>query len=266
MMDEQRYINWIKDKNAWISPPGCLEGIMSVPSGEDKALSVGLVMEHRFAFYFWALFASKRKSVEPKPILISLDSHDDVGTEGEVYGLRDDLNQLNLKNRLELGLFSWLRLRQLNDGQILPTLYLNFFSDVFILRNAKQLDNCNSNHKDREGNPHKIRQFCEVEELLNEIPENCPIYLDIDLDFFTTIESNWGRKREEQLKSETEIRSFLSLKGQFMKPIIDRLVGLTIALEPEYCGGLFNSLRVLEILNEEFFNSTLLCFESVWNK
>ena len=42
-----------------------------------------------------------------------------------------------------------------------------------------------------------------------------------------------------------------------MSNIWSDLVGMTVALEPQWCGGLKNSLHVLNILNEEFFGSTL---------
>ena len=39
---------------------------------------------------------------------------------------------------------------------------------------------------------------------------------------------------------------------------------LTIALEPKYCGGLLNSLHLLDILNREFFDGTLCTQSCNW--
>jgi len=92
--------------------------------------------------------------------------------------------------------------------------------------------------------------------LLRDLPPEALVLLDIDLDFFATDNPAAGSLHgSEQLKSDAEITSTLSLKGPFMKPLLDKIVGLTIALEPKYCGGLRNSLHVLEILNREFFGN-----------
>ena len=86
------------------------------------------------------------------------------------------------------------------------------------------------------------------------------------LDFFVTSESLRGDWGAEELKSDSEIRSLLSLDNLFMSSIFERIVGLTVALEPEYCGGLMNSLKILDILNQEFFDGTLLTDKCKWNK
>ncbi|WP_083610921.1 hypothetical protein [Desulfatibacillum alkenivorans] len=90
------------------------------------SMTVGIVQEHRFAFYYWAKHSMEDAA---QTILISLDSHDDSGVPNEVKP--EDLDSLNLKNDVELGLFARLRLRSLNDGHILPALYLNFFFGCF---------------------------------------------------------------------------------------------------------------------------------------
>ena len=70
----------------------------------------------------------------------------------------------------------------------------------------------------------------------------------------------------EILMPDSEIRSFLSIDGPLLRSLFNRIVGLNIALEPRYCGGLVNSLHVLDILNHEFFDGTLCTNSCKWNK
>lgn len=121
-MEECRITNWLKDFDRYLDPPGCESSFVSLPGRDEASCTIGIVHEHRFAFYFWGLYSNDRNS--RNSILISVDAHDDTGVPSEV--IPDDLNDLNIHNRTELGLFAWLRLRSLNDGHILPALYLNF--------------------------------------------------------------------------------------------------------------------------------------------
>lgn len=268
-MDVTRISEWLKNplEQGWIDPPGCETEFVSLPSGNHGCCNIGIVHEHRFAFYYWGLYATEANN-PPSPILLSLDSHNDVGVPDEV--VPDDLNNLHISNRIELGLFSWLRLRSLNDGHIRPALYLNFFSDAYILLNKDEKftpPGSIEQQKDREGHIHTIKFYNDRARLLRDLPPEALVLLDIDLDFFATDNPAAGSLHgSEQLKSDAEITSTLSLKGPFMKPLLDKIVGLTIALEPKYCGGLRNSLHVLEILNREFFDDTLCTNSCTWKK
>ncbi len=270
-MDVARISGWLNNPigQGWIDPPGCETEYASLPTGDNGCCNIGIVYEHRFAFYYWGLHSIEARS--PRPILLSLDSHDDVGVPDEV--VPDDLDNLRIRDRIELGLFCWLRLRSLNDGHIRPALYLNFFSDVYILLNEDKetSERCAAgsieHQKDREGLMHSIRFYRDRNRLLRDLPPDTPIFLDIDLDFFATENPMAGsRHGSEQLKEDAEIASILSLKGSFMGQLLDSIVGLTIALEPKYCGGLRNSLHVLEILNHEFFKDTLCTDSCKWRK
>jgi len=269
-MDTARIAEWIANHNGWLSPPGCEYDYVSLPTRNDRCCTVGIVHEHRFAFYFWAKYAIDKKEL-PHAALVSLDYHDDVGVPSEV--IPNDLDNLNLHSDIELGLFSWLCLRSLNDGHIRPALYLNFFSDAYILI-SKEMDAVGFNithsdevQEDRYQNPHNINFYQDAAQMLNDIPPSCPIFLDIDLDYFS-IENPKAKSvnGSELLRSDEEISSFLSVNGTFIRPLLDRLVGISIALEPECCGGLVNSLHVLDILNQELFNGTLCTNSCKWRE
>ncbi len=265
-MSTKRITKWCSNIDERLDPPGCETEFVSLPSGKKGCCTVGIVHEHRFAFFFWGLYSHDRGKKSPS-VLITLDSHNDVGAPNEV--IPDDLDNLNIDNHTELGLFSWLRLRSLNDGHILPALYLNFFSDVYVLNKPEDLvfqpANSQTEHYDCKGNKHTVKFYRQADQLLQNLQSGVPVYLDIDLDFFTTTNPQAGsRLGSERLLSDNEIKAILSLKGPFMAQLLDRIVGLTIALESKYCGGLLNSLHLLDILNCEFFDGTLCTQSCNW--
>lgn len=267
-MDTTRISKWLKSIQGTLKPAGCETVHTSQPGSKQDCCTVGIIHEHRFAFYYWALYAHENRSHRLRPVLITLDSHDDVGVPSEVDV--DDLDNLHIGNRTELGLFAWTRLRRLNDGHILPALYLNFFSDVYVLmNNDKDSDDFKFSHEeqqqnDQTGNVHTVKFYQHVDQLLHDLPPDVPIFLDIDLDFFAIDNPTKDRLGSEILRPDDFIESFLSIDGPFFGPLLKRIVGLTIALEPKYCGGLLNSLRVLDILNRELFDGTLCTDDCKW--
>jgi hypothetical protein len=267
MINAERIEKWLNDIEGWLSPPGCLTAYAPLPLDNSGCCHIGIVFEHRFAFFYWALYS--RGQGNPRPVLVTLDSHNDVGVPSDV--IPNDLDNLDISNRTELGFFVWTRLRRLNDSHIRPALYLDFFSDVYALLNKdKDSQEFLPNRpivqqKDASGGLHRVHFYREADDLLKAVPKDRLVFLDIDLDFFAMKNPEGNSKLgSESLRPETEIRSFLSLKGSFMQPLFPRLVGLTIALEPRYCGGLMNSLHILEILNEEFLDGTLCTDTCKW--
>jgi len=261
-MDKNHIIQWVTDTVGQLNPPGCVTDIAPLPANDRGCCKIAIVQEHRFAFYYWGLHKISAK--HKIPALVTIDSHDDTGAPNEV--IADDLNSLDLKNQIELALYTWLRLRSLNDGHILPALYLNFFSDVYVLLNRKE-DHDERQQKDYKDRIHKIKFYQHSELLIEDIPPDTPVFFDIDLDYFAIKNPNAGSViGSERLRSDDEIRSTLSIDGPLVGPLLNKIVGLTIALEPKYCGGLMNSLHVLNILNSEFFNGTLCTNSCDWKK
>ena len=269
-MNNTRILEWLSSKQGWLDPPGCETNHVPLPTCENRCCTVGIVHEHRFAFFFWGLYSIDNGKPHP-PALVTLDFHDDVGVPSEV--IPEDLDNLDIRNRIELGLFSWLCLRSLNDGHIRPALYLNFFSDVYVLLN-KDEDPREFKHShpeeqqlDRDNHPHTISFYQDTEQLLQHLPPEGPVFFDIDLDYFA-IDNPEGEsvKGSERLRSDAEIISILSINGKLIGSLLDRIVGLTIALEPKYCGGLVNSLHVLNILNHELFDGTLCTHSCKWKE
>lgn len=249
-------------------PPGCLLDILPSPIDRQKlCVHVGIVQEHRFAFYFWAnsykeYIQTNKYNFPTKPILVSLDFHNDVGADADCRP--EDLTKLNLDDNIELCLFCWFYLNPLNDGQILPALYLDLFSDVYIINSGEHLGE-DREYNDYNSNIHNIYYYTDIKELIEKLSTNDnPVFLDIDLDYFTQYTDERRRIGSHMIDDE-DVREVLNLNSPFMSKVFDKLVGLTIALEPVHCGGFDESLKILNILNKEFFKNTLFSDSCSWN-
>lgn len=268
-LNEETLKQWLADVRGLLYPPGTACDIVESPRFKNEmSCNIGLVHSHRFAFYFWSNFSkqySERKitSSRSKPLFVSIDYHNDVGFENELN--KRETEEINESNNLWLSLYCWLMLPPLNDGHILPALYLNYFSDAYILLKSEFYNKKGDVVYDKNNKKHSIKYFEEPNELIGELEKfsDHQIYLDIDLDYFVTKES--ADYPGGKLVPIDEIKSILSLKEPLMKILHPNLVGLTIALEPEYCGGMKNSLQVLSILNKEFFSGSLFTGKCKWN-
>jgi hypothetical protein len=273
-MDTDLIAKWLNEVRGWLDPPGSEQVFTSAPDGENRCCAIGIVHEHRFAFYHWALLTQNEWTQQlyrkgRPPALVTVDYHDDIGIECDFT--TSDLDALDFQDRVQLGLFCWSRLRRLNDGQVAPALYLNLFSDVYVLlkqeRERRRMDPRDAERKqqDRIGNWHTIRYFDRSVDLVRALAtDESYVFLDLDLDYFTRAKQPGDSLGSEVLVNRRTIRNFLSPRGRFMSAVLDRLVGMTIALEPQYCGGLAHSLYVLDILNDELFARTLCTDKCQW--
>jgi hypothetical protein len=232
-----------------LEPPGCWGCTAGRPDGTP--IHVGVVQQHRFAFYYWAVFA--RDNRQEPPILVTLDFHNDVS--GDVRS--DDLNNLDIYSDDALGSFAWRCLHPQNDDHVLPALRLDFFSDVYALRGAKVTRHAPLAIKGKAGNDHRALFFANEAQLLDAMPPRCDAYLDIDLDFFTLPLSPSRTAGEERPWHTSDIRRFMRRRRGIIQRLLPSLRGVTIALEPRCCGGLMNSLRILEVVNQELFGGAI---------
>jgi len=272
-MDQQRVLDWLSRVHYQLDPPGSETVFFDLPGDPRRSCTCGIVSEHRFAFFFWALFGQetkrRRRTIQEPPCLVTIDYHDDVGAHSEV--IPEELDSLDLSDRMELALFCWTRLPGNNDGHIRPALYLNLFSDVYVLlkqdrEQRKMYPDCAiSSQADRFGGEHRIEYFDAPRKLAKALAKSSHehVYLDIDLDYFTREEKGCELGSARTVK-EQKIRSVLNVKTGLVSHLYDRLVGLTIALEPKHCGGFANAFRILHILNDEFFGGTLGTHRPKW--
>ena len=170
------------------------------------------------------------------------------------------LNRLNPADPNELCVFCWAGLRNLNDGHVAPALYLNAFRDVHAIikqnwdpgTRARDRD---SKTGDRDGAPHAIHYHRSTSACLRAVQGDGgsrPIVLDLDLDYFTRAHPSAERHRQIRLP-DASIRQTLDPAFPFMAELLPRLSGMTIALEPGYCGGILNSLRILDTVCHTLF-------------
>jgi len=149
---------WLRKMNPYLQPPGCRHFyVESIADPVNSCIEIGIVDEHRFAFLYWSQYKLEYKSKGlEQPIFLSLDYHDDVGVKADFS--EEELYSLNISNRNEVSIFCWARLHPLNDGQILPALYLDFFKDAYIFSTIDYSIE-NSSFFDRHNNSHNIEYF-----------------------------------------------------------------------------------------------------------
>lgn len=242
--------------------------IMSHPNGTDNTIEIGLVKDHRFAFYFWFKWWKKttrklKENVEKAPSLVTIDWHRDLCAPCESE--KTDLTNLNLTSYKEVALFSWNKLNQLNDGHILSAAYLNLIGDIYVLC-KQEGDDSEEPFIDHWGNEHKIMCFESIEELFSELSQNSidKIYFDIDLDYFTESDDYCNGGENIRLMIDSEITSILDINSTFMKWIFKRMEGMTIATEPDFCGGLSNSNIIYNLVDTTLFNGHLFSKNVIW--
>lgn len=281
-MNQSLIRDLLKKGQGVLTPPGCFSDFVRHPSKQNKAVEVATVQEHRFAFYYWLRWHFERISSKRKPAtmddpsppdLLTVDWHDDVGVDDDCNP--KNLKRLNPRNSTELGLFCWLGLHRLNDGHILPAAYLNAVGDVHVILKQHALDREEYPEKnvslfpDRFGYEHVIRYYSSPEEFL-EWNENSPHHstiFDLDLDYFTKYDDDDHPEGfAADLVPDDEIRQLLDPVGEFMQWVKPRLAGMTIALEPEYCGGISNCFHLLNMVSDTLFDPPLFREGCNWRK
>ena len=250
LIDTQKFKNFFD----FIHPPGYYRGYIDRNS---KCIKVDIFDNHRFLFYSLITLnydVVKDLSICNPMILISFDYHTDL--EAPTDSEKKDLCVLDLNNHKEVAYFCWNHLSHLNDNHILSAVYLNLFTDVYVLQ--KQRDNDSFIYYDKDNNPHTISVFKDQDDFINNILKvnnNSQIVLDIDLDFFTKMDldtaSGHMKTNIDTNKTYFEILKFVC--NQFQKIEL-----LTIAKEPECCGGLMKSNLIFSKLHAVLFDGDVL--------
>lgn len=242
-------------------PPGVYEEILSHPSGKDDSIEKAVIVDHRFAFYYWLkwnkLLVKKEKFFIPST-LISIDFHRDLASPTEMEKM--ELKELNTHNLSDVSNFVWARLNSNNDGHILASAFLNLIGDVILLKHQGS-DNTFV-FKDHNGNDHRVFETTDYKLFADEIlqQESKSFYLDIDLDYFTNgLEEN-GIKKSTIIYSDKEVKSILNAESPLFTHLLPKVDGITFATEPYYCGGIKNSSQLLIYVDSCFFTK-----EGQWN-
>jgi hypothetical protein len=137
-----------------------------------------------------------------------------------------------------------------------------------ILKQFKEEDSGEDRHRtqiDMNGNTHQLHYYDTPKDFLKAHGNDPvhPLALDIDLDYFTT-EANSGEHGAQTRVSDAAIKKVVALNGPLMRWVIPRLSGITLALEPKYCGGVHNCAHILDVISSAWCRPPLLSAGMRW--
>lgn len=249
------------DSDEYMRPPGTYYDIVSHPTDAKRAIEVAIVQDHRFAFFYWLKWRKKNELFAP-PLLVSLDWHQDLTAPCELE--REWLRDLDTNDYKAISFFCWDKLHCHNDGHILAAAYLNIIGDIHVVQ--KQEEASVEHFEDIAGGTHAIHCYESVDALVEEVsPQEHPsVLFDIDLDYFTESPDLCGGGEDVKLVSAEDIRGCLCQDGKLLSWVFPRMCGMTIATEPEFCGGLVNSNNLFGVVNDTLFSPALLSHRAGW--
>lgn len=244
-------------------PPGAKDVILSHPYyGHNKPIYLALFNDHRFAFFYWALW-SKKNGGKPSD-LVTLDWHQDLA----MTDITDELKVLDLENTFELSMLTWTRLNPLNDDHIKAAMYCNIIGDAYVI--CKQDMEYGGDEDefvvDIFGNQHICKKFITPENAYSYLKDSSVknLFFDIDLDYFTIENISTNSDQETTYMRESEIRNTVNPKSDFMRWIFERMNGFTIAFEPEFVGGLTKAMRLYGIIERTLFTGSVFRDTTEW--
>jgi hypothetical protein len=252
------------DTDEYIRPPGTYDDIIAHPTDANQAIEIAVVQDHRFAFFYWLKWWKSLAAHSQPPTLVSLDWHRDLypPCADECQWLR----ALDTSDFKSVAFFCWDKLHCLNDGHVLAAAYLNIIGDIHVAQ--KEDGPPVEEHTDVNGNVHTVHCYDSIEALTQGLAaqEHSWVFFDIDLDYFTESRDPCGGGENLELVSPAEIKAILCPNGPLMSWIFPRIRGMTIATEPEFCGGLINSNNLLAVLSDALFEPRLLSHHACWKR
>lgn len=258
--------------------PGSLSTFLEHPYPPLRnkcAVPIGIVMEHRFAFCHWIKIKQDMLSKSQPddatfdaPDLITFDWHDDFGVQDDYD--EGELQRLNQADESEVALFAWAALPSNNDGHIRPAVWLNTIGNVYIVlkQGWDRGDDRDEVIIDRHGKKHRVFYLPTPRKLVKTFQETTSdsgVIWDLDLDYLTEADEVPDQWHTPML-STRQIKAVLSPKSEWMQLILTDLKAITIALEPEYTGGITQSLRLFDLWQKTFFESSLFEKECPWKE
>ncbi len=262
-----------------MAPPGCCLDFIEHPlpwERRSRCVQVGVVLEHRYAFWLWLRVktdlscrnASGKQTPDRDyrpPDLLTMDWHDDIG--GSCDFIEDELRRLNQEDENEVGFFCWAGLRSLNDGHVAPAMWLNAIGNVYaVIKQHQDFQAQDRTITDRYGAQHRVtylRRPADFLPLWAKGPRGDGLLWDIDLDYFTRAKSVPDQRYTPML-ADRAVADELDPSQKWVHEVLRNLRGVTIALEPEYTGGLTNSLHLLQRWEEAFLEIPLFAKGCSW--
>jgi hypothetical protein len=249
-----------------IEPPGSLRQILSHPIQNNGVVELALFQEHRYAFFFWNKWL-REKELENPPCLVSLDWHQDLCYPCETE--KEWLKELDLSSDGDVSVFSWAKLNGLNDGHILAAAYLNLIGNIYVHCRQATFDEAWEDEEliDKYGNVHKIKKFKDFDDLEDYMLKSNEeqVFFDIDLDFFVLESGLHNDTFNFTYLEDGKVKEMLHYQRPLIKWIFERLLGFTIATEPEHCGGLLKSNKFLSKISQLYFTPELFAPNCNWS-
>lgn len=84
------------------------------------------------------------------------------------------------------------------------------------------------------------------------------------MDYFTIGNSTSNDKQYFTYMKDKEIKEIFNLENPLMQWVIKRIEGMTIALEPEHTGSVNKSMKCFNLLEKQFFNSSVFQWKTTW--
>jgi len=107
---------------------------------------------------------------------------------------------------------------------------------------------------DKDGREHKVYCYEKRDGFVEKVSSfSDNIHLDIDLDYFVDKKIDADGHETIELSHDDREYDVLNDSCELMKHLRGRLFSLTIAREPEHCGGVRNSNEILERISSKLF-------------
>lgn len=244
-----------------INPPQCnppgthLEEITH--GGEPRrSIEKAILMEHRFAFFFWMKWQNQLSRnhllQQPAPTLVTIDWHRDLAPVNEDQ--KERLETLDQQNLSDVSNYVWAQFDQTNDGHIFCAAWLNLIGDIILLQNTTGYQE--STFVDKDGSEHRVFEFRDFDQFQDFIivrdDEN--IFFDVDLDYFIHGKGKYYYSDDFRRYSDEEIKEVIDRTHPVFEYIIPRTEGITLALEPGYCGGIVNACQIMDVFHSQLFD------------
>lgn len=221
----------------------------------NRSIDKAIIMEHRFAFFFWMkwrnLLRDKDLLKQSAPTLVTIDWHRDLAPVPDEQ--KATLEQLNQNNLSDVSNYVWAQLDQTNDGHIFCAAWLNLIGDIILLQNTTSYQE--STFIDKGDNEHSVYEFQDFDQFQEYMTsrEDENIFFDVDLDYF--IHGKGKQRYSENFRrySDDEIKQIIDPGHPVFEYMIPRIDGITLAMEPGYCGGIVNSCQIMDQFHSRLF-------------
>lgn len=237
------------------NPPGTFREVVEHPGSIDRTIEKVIIMEHRFAFFFWMKWRNNLQEegiLQQPPTLITIDWHRDLAPPTD--GQKAKLEKLDQANLSDVSNFVWAQFDQTNDGHILCAAWLDLIGDIILLKNsASEMEDTFTDMNGKEHRIFEFRAYDRFEDFLLQRDDE-HIFFDVDLDYFIHGKGKRYYSEDFHRYTDKEIKNVMDSENPVFQHILPNIEGMTFALEPGYCGGISNSCQIMDVVNSQFFD------------